>query len=77
MKAMSFLARTLLVALYFIGVVSVIWLMLYLVCGVVYVISDAENSGLIARTPRWVFLFSIFALLRYTKPIKRAIDQLA
>ncbi len=52
-----------LVGLFFLGLMSLLLLCIYFVCGAVYVFSDAEYTGDIAFIPKWVFLLSIFTFL--------------
>ncbi|PIS39564.1 MAG: hypothetical protein COT33_01270 [Candidatus Nealsonbacteria bacterium CG08_land_8_20_14_0_20_38_20] len=73
MKAKNMLGKAMF-GLYLIGLVSLFLLVVYVVCGVWYVCSDAEFYGAIAYIPKWTFLFSPLALLGKVKSIKQIMN---
>jgi len=64
---MKVLAKVVARGLFFIGILSLVALIVYLGSMAVYVFSTAGSPGLIAYTPKWIFIFSVFSLLGKTK----------
>lgn len=59
------------ILLYFLGIISTVLLGIYLASMVLFVFGNAEYPGEIAFIPKWIFLFSVFILLKKTETIKQ------
>lgn len=76
MKIMSVSVKAMLIVLYCLGLISLFLLFAYLVCGAMYVFTDAESPGDIAFIPKWVFLLGIFVFLRKIRPVKQTLNSI-
>lgn len=77
-KEMANPAKTLPVGAFFVGVVSAIWLGVWIGSALLYAWSDNPEPPMctIAFTPRWIFIFAPLALLGLNRKIIRTANDL-
>jgi hypothetical protein len=70
-KKMEKIKTGILLVLSSLGLISLCLLTFYLIGAFWYITGSMRFQGEIAFLPKWIFLFSIFALLGYTERVKK------
>ena len=65
------------IGLFFLGVLCLLWFIAWAGIGLLWVVlgEDEPPVCVIALTPKWVFLFSVFSLLGVSKSIRQKAEE--